>query len=114
MLEQGGFPASLLHAVSALTCDHVAFLSLSGRVFAGILFQAEYSQGNPLSVWIYILAVDPFLRAASRLLGVQAMSGFCDDWTLSFDGMDTAQALTRLIHTFKTASGQSINRIKSV
>ena len=114
VLQKGGLPQSLINAMSSLTCRHVAFLSLCGRVFDGVVFRAGYSQGNPLSVWIYILAIDPFLRAAAKLDGVHAVFGFCDDWTISAACMDTAERLSHLIRQFEEASGQRINREKSV
>ena len=84
-----------------------AYLAASG-------FSAGYSQGNAVSVWICILAIDPFLRAVSRLAGVHAVLAFCDDWTISFDSMETAERLSRLIAQFGRAFGQSINCAKYV
>ena len=75
---------------------------------------AGYSQGNPLRVWLYILAVDPLLRPAAQLEGVRRVFGFCDDWTISLDSLACARQLTDLLNSFEEASGQRINYGKSV
>jgi len=114
VLTKAGVPSFLIRGMERLLQSHVAYLVLRNRVFQPVGYKAGLSQGNPLSVFLYILAVDPFLRAAAIIDGVRHVWGFCDDWTLSLWCLRAVPDVVRCIQDFEAASGQRINRGKTV
>jgi hypothetical protein len=69
------------------------------------IFLAGYSQWHPLSVFIYIIAVDPFLHRASSIVGASSVWGFCDDWKIDIDADSSLEPIVVAIAEFEIVSG---------
>ena len=113
VFQAAGLPVDLCVGIARLLERHLTYLSFAGHVFAVVEYWAGFGQGNPLSVIIYILCVDPFLRAAACIDGVRAVWGFCDDWNISIASLNAIGPLTNLVRDFELASGQVLNRTKT-
>ena len=90
-------------------------------------------QGGPASGIIFEISVDPLLISLEQLEGVvrrpvrtkaadrrveetdeAIVSGFVDDWSLEFEGPKALNTGLTKIATFEIASGQRMNREKTV
>ena len=67
VLMAAGLPGALVIGIAKLMHMHLACLCFDGIVFDAAVFLSGCSQGHPLSTYIYIIAVDPFLRAAAAM-----------------------------------------------
>ncbi len=110
VLRHAGLPEQLVHGISSLMHRHTSYLCFSGNVHSPVTFLAGYSQGHPLSVFVYLLGVDPFLHQASCNSGVAHVWGFCDDWILDVTLQSRLEPIARLLLDFEVASGQVFNR----
>ena len=63
---------------------------------------------------LYIIGVDSLLSSLQQTPRTSSVSGFVDDWSMGCHGMLAISAVSNVIHSFEQASGQQINRGKSV
>ena len=70
-------------------------------------------QGDPLSCYLFVLAVDVLFWALQALEGVGSMFGFCDDGEVEVLEALHMPEIQRLIMFFECASGQVISKSKS-
>ena len=90
-------------------------------------------QGGPASGILFEISVDPLLMTLEQLEGVvrrpmrtiaangreeekeeATVSGFVDDWSVEFEGPDALNTGLKKISTSEIASGQRVNREKTV
>ena len=117
-LEKAALPPTLVTLIMSLIKGEVR-LMLHGHEFGGAVYQAGLPQGCPLSCFIFVICIDPLLAALRRTDGVNATSGFVDDWAAACQGTTWEQSLLVLEETlcaveeFERASGSIINKDKS-
>ena len=109
VLTAAGLPFARIRGIGFMMHTHLTYLSFDGRVFDCAELFSRYSQGHPLSVYLYILAVDPFLRAAAAQTSVRKVWGFCDDWILSLAMFAGFGRLCELMTAFEQVSGRRFN-----
>ena len=117
-LEKAALPPTLVTLIMSLIKGEVR-LMLHGHEFGGAVYQAGLPQGCPLSCFIFVICIDPLLTALRRTDGVNATSGFVDDWAAACQGATWEQSLLVLevtlcaVEEFERASGSIINKDKS-
>ena len=74
---------------------------------------AGFPHGCPLPCFLYVIAIDPLLRALAAVDGGRIANGFVDGWSAGREGIDVLRRASDVIQEFETASGQRINREKS-
>ena len=84
-LEQAGLPANLASLIMYLIKGEVRLI-LYGHEYGGAIYQAGLPQGCPLSCFLFVICIDPLLTALRKISGVQATSGFVDDWAAACHG----------------------------
>ena len=108
-------------------------MSLDGIEFDPVKLISGLCQGGPASGILFEISVDPLLMTLEQLEGVvrrpvrtkaadgrveetdeAIVSGFVDDWSLEFEGPKALNTGLTKIATFEIASGQRMNREKTV
>ena len=79
VLRQAGLPSRLILCIQRLVGTQHSILAFAGICFQSIEMQCGLRQGGPLSGYLYIIAVDPFLKALRGTAGVLHVFAFCDD-----------------------------------
>ena len=108
-------------------------MSLDGIEFDPVKLISGLCQGGPASGILFEISVDPLLMTLEQLEGVvrrpvrtkaadgrveetdeAIVSGFVDDWSVEFEGPKALNTGLTKIATFEIASGQKMNREKTV
>ncbi len=113
VLTHALLPPRLVRSIMVLTQRQQSILYFAGLTFDPFEVMCGLKQGGPLSGYLYVVCVAPFLFALSRVDGVLHVSGFCDDWAAHIVGLRPVRHVVVLICEFEHASGQSINRTKT-
>jgi len=111
-LQAARLPEKLQRLLLAFLPGEV-HLVFQGVETAGVRFFSGLAQGCPLSCFLFILIVDPFLQYIDKFPGVVGTSGFVDDWAALCKGIGVLARLRQPVDEFEIASGQRINIEKS-
>ena len=114
VLRRAGLNNGVLTAIRNLTFGMRTTLVFGGQLRGFVRFACGLRQGDPLACFLYILAVDPLFWFVESGGAVDVMFGFCDDWEFGLaDGADINLLQTQ-IELFEKASGQCVNKDKSL
>ena len=104
---------AMITAVMNLVMGAVAYLCMAGAVHQLLCWQCGLGQGDPLSCFLYVLAVDALLCLLDTLPGVGSLFAFCDDWQVEVLDVAAMANVQGMFEVFELASGQVVNHIKS-
>jgi len=116
-LERAQLPGPLRAVIDAMLINH-SILCLNGIESEPVELVSGLTQGCPLSCILYVIGVDPLLAALEHVKLVQPLqeakinevSGFVDDWSVAFRGIDMLRHVSELVASFEQASGQRVHR----
>lgn len=111
-LTKANLPAPLRRAVKAFL-HNVAYLAVGGREVGQARFLAGLPQGCPLSCYLYIIAIDPYLARLDSVVGAEATTAFVDDWCVACSSTAALGEAMAIVNRFEGASGQVVNEGKS-
>jgi len=112
-MATAAMPTEIRNVVHYFLHTNEAVLTIQGHEFEPLRYVSGLPQGCPLSCFLYILGVDPLLRALEREAGVERASGFVDDWGAACRGFYALHRVMDIVNDFELASGQIVNFSKS-
>jgi exonuclease III len=123
VLRSKGFPESFVHTIQTLYRDSEAAVINNSLTTQYFPMGRGCKQGDPLSPYLFILAIDPLLTALKQEDSIKPilklgnhefkLSAYADDITLMTDGEESLEAAFGMLEEFKEISGLTINKDKT-
>ena len=101
-----GVPASSISALRNLYADNQHFFKFGGLLHTAFNVTSGVRQGCPASASLFVLAIDPLLRAINSILpGGAQLCAFAEDLALVLPCISLAPAVSAIFETFSLFSG---------
>jgi exonuclease III len=112
VLEKAELGSGFVNAIKFLLCDMVAY-PIVGCSPTGdkIDLRAGVRQGDPLSGLLFVLCVEPLIRAAKKLC-VKVLA-YADDLCFITRSLEETSKLIKLVKSFEFTAGLKLNTAKS-
>jgi hypothetical protein len=116
VLEHIGVPAPVLAAIKGLYRSNRHWIRFGGACVEVFTITSGVEQGCPLRPLLFVIALDPFLRAMQATMGPRSLvRGYADDIALVLQQLwKEAPAVARLFSTLQAMAGLRLKPKKCV
>ena len=120
VLEKYGFPPKIVRTIKVLYHNAHSRIQINGFLSNPIKIEKSVRQGCPLSMILFVLCLDPFIRMVNNNLTVfpdpmnfNAIIAYADDVTVLLRNEACLRQLPQMITLFEQASNAKVNFSKS-
>ncbi len=121
MLGKLGFPETIINWIKTLYRGARATVIVNGNIGDGIEFERGIKQGCPLSMYLYIIYIEPLIKIIKRnVAGLRLDSktlikicGYVDDIVICTNNEGDFDIINKLVGNFEEATNAKVNREKT-
>ena len=123
VLQKMNFPLKFIEIVKKLNFNASTKILINGYQSEKVIISKGVRQGDPLSLFLFLLAVEPMVPAINHSTAIQGLGvgkyqnikcpSYADDLTLTLRGKRSVGKAFELIENFAKASGLKLNKQKT-
>ena len=109
-----GFNRDLIALLALIASRSTSRLLINGHLSAPFEIQRSVRQGDPLSMLLFVLYLQPLVCRLERVCGTDLLVAYADDISVIVTSTTQIEAMMRLFARFETAAGAKLNLRKTV
>ena len=123
VLQKMGFPHKFIEIIKNLNYMASTQILINGFQSEKVIIQKGVRQGDPLSLYLFLLSVEPMVAAINQTTAIQGLGvgkyqkikcpSYADDLTLTLRSKRSVEKTFELIEKFAKASGLNLNKQKT-
>ena len=123
VLQKMSFPAKFIRTINSLNRDANVCVLVNGFLTGQVPINKGVRQGNPLSLYMFLLVVEPLLATINNNTRIEGLGkgrkrnvkcpSYADDLTLTLIGSPSVCLAFEIIQRFSEATGLKLNMEKT-
>ena len=123
VLQKMGFPHKFIETIQKLNYNASTQILINGFQSEKVIIRKGVRQGDPLSLYLFLLSVEPMAAAINQTTAIQGLGvgkyqnikcpSYADDLTLTLRSKRSVKKTFELIEKFAKASGLNLNKQKT-